>query len=201
MTMPDVRLSFLLWLLLGGVSCRTHDQPSDSSTSSDAVRADSVGDRADAPRSPDSSRTTRPVAPATRPVLDTSAQRRNDGSMTNPPIHRTNPRDDDIFRPDAPPTGSDQPSGDLLAEIRALAKPEGCATAAECRTLPVGRKACGGPRTYVVYCPRTTNESALKARIAQLDRADAEAARHTMSDCAMVLPPRITVSGGACRSP
>jgi hypothetical protein len=202
--MPNVHaglpLLVALLLVVPAGACQSRSRPSDSSASSDAVRGDSVGDLTGAPRSVDSSVATRPAAPVPKSAADTSAQRRNDGSMTNPPIHRTNPRDDDIFRPDAPAAGSDQPSGDLLSQIRALAKPEGCATAGECRTLPVGRKACGGPRTYVVYCPKTTNESALKAKIAELDRADAEAAKHTMSDCAMVLPPKISVSGGACRS-
>ena len=158
----------------GTGACRSRRQPADSSASTER-------------------------APSPAPTADTSAQRRNDGSMLNPPIHTTNPRDDDIFRPSAPGAGTGQPSIDLLAEIRALAKPEGCATAGDCRTLPVGRKACGGPRMYVVYCPKRTNESALKTKIAELDRVDAEAAKNTVSDCALVVAPRVTVSGGACR--
>ena len=196
----DLPLLVALLLVVPAGACQSRSQPSDSSASSDAVRGDSVGDLTGAPRAVDSSAATRPAAPVPKPATDTNAQRRNDGSMMNPPIHRTNPRDDDIFRPDAPAAGSEQPSGDLLAQIRALAKPEGCATTGECRSLPVGRKACGGPRTYVIYCPRSTNEAALKAKIAELERLDIEAARTTVSDCAMVLAPRITASGGTCRT-
>lgn len=211
-------------LLIAGVGCSSRNQPADSSASQDAVRGDSIGDLTGAPRSTDSAarasragesiarpappRRQAPNAPSTSasrpvsppaPAADTGAQHRNDGSMMDPPIHRTNPRDDDIFRPDAPGAGTDQRSTELFAEIRALAKPEGCASAGQCRSLPIGRKACGGPRAYVVYCPRSTNEGALKAKIAELERVDLEAAKHTVSDCMLVVAPRIVVSGGACR--
>ena len=147
----------------------------------------------------------RPVATAkppasSRPAADTGAQRRNDGSMMNPPIHRTNPRDDDIFRPGTPAAGTVPPSGNLLAEIRALAKPDGCASAGECQSLPVGRKACGGPRDYVVFCPKSTNVATLRAKIAELYRVDEAAAKNSVSDCMLVTPPRVTLSGGVCRA-
>lgn len=130
---------------------------------------------------------------------ETEGQRRTDGSPRNPPLHRTTPRDDDVLNPPAggQPTA---PPGDLMAQVRALAKTAGCATAGDCRALPVGRKACGGPRAYVVYCPASTNESALRAKIAELDRADMEANRGAVSDCMLVTEPNITVSGGQCRA-
>jgi hypothetical protein len=109
--------------------------------------------------------------------------------MMNPPIHRTNP--------DA---GTGEPAFDLMTQINALAKTSGCTNAGDCQTLPVGRKACGGPRSYVVFCSKTTNVALLKAKIAELDRVDLAAAKNTVSDCMMVMPPRVTVSGGACRA-
>ena len=47
----------------------------------------------------------------------------------------------------------------LEAEARALASPDGCAQPGDCRSAPVGAKACGGPRSYVVYCAATTDTS------------------------------------------
>ena len=201
------------------LACSTRDRKTDSTSSSAAARGDSIGDLSGAPRSSDSVAGTAPttttsgvakptagagktvpgttknakVTPATsgggKPAVDTSAQRRNDGSMMNPPIHRTNPG-----------AGSGEPAFDLMTQINELAKTTGCASASDCQTLPVGRKACGGPRTYVVFCSKSTNVAQLKAKIAELDRLDLAAAKNTVSDCMMVTQPRVTLSGGACRA-
>lgn len=186
------------------VACGTRGQPGDSSRTDAAVRGDSIGDLTGGPRATDSTRA--PTGANTRPptgttptrASDTAAQRRNDGSMMNPPIHRTNPRDDDAARTDLPVGSAGQSSIDLLAEIHALAKPQGCASTADCRTLPVGRKACGGPRAYVVFCPRRTDVAKLTARIAQLERIDIELAKGTVSDCMLVTPPTVVATGGVC---
>ena len=205
-------------------TCTTRDQKSDSTSSSAAARGDSIGDLTGAPRSSDSvvgaastapatsgssgakstaatgkttpatTKTGNPAKPAVTlstgtPTADTSAQRRNDGSMMNPPIHRTNP--------DA---GTGEPAFELMTQIEALAKTTGCTNAGDCRSLPVGRKACGGPRSYVVFCSKSTNVALLKAKIAELDRIDLAAAKNSVSDCMLVTPPRVTVSGGACRA-
>lgn len=206
-------LVFALSLL--SVGCSTRDRKSDTTNATAAARGDSVGDLSGAPRSPDSAspggrapsspaRTPassgsaggvgKPATtPATRapvtPKSDTTAQHRNDGSMTNPPIHRTIPGE-----------GAGEPSFTLMSEINALAKPGGCSRAGDCQSLPVGRKACGGPRTYVVFCAKSTNVAALRAKIAELDRLDVEAAKTTASDCMMVMPPHVTLSGGVCRA-
>ena len=202
------------------LACSTRDRKADSTSASAAARGDSIGDLSGAPRSSDSvaggtapttstSGGAKPTAgagktvpgttknakvtPATsgggKPAADTSAQRRNDGSMMNPPIHRTNPG-----------AGSGEPAFDLMTQINELARTTGCASATDCQTLPVGRKACGGPRTYVVFCSKSTNVTQLKAKIAELDRLDLAAAKNTVSDCMMVMPPRVTLSGGACRA-
>jgi hypothetical protein len=201
MKLPNARgpLAFTLLLAIAGSglsACTKRSQPSDSTSSDAAVRGDSIGDLTGPPRSADSPSTRTPSRPASPLPVDTNAQRRNDGSMLNPPIHRTNPRDDGSTPGAAPPALS----GDLLAQINALAKPGGCASAGDCQTLPVGRKACGGPRAYVVFCPKSTNVVALRARIAELDRVDQEAAKHTISDCSLVVPPSVTLVGGACRA-
>lgn len=126
-------------------------------------------------------------------------QTRGDGRATNPPIHRTNPRDEDVMNPGGS-TGDDRSSA-LLAEVQRLAKSGGCAREGDCQTLPVGRKACGGPRTYVVFCATSTDVAALKRKIAELDALDqAAAARGAVSDCMLALRPTPVLEGGVCRA-
>lgn len=191
---------------IGASGCARHDQPGDSMTSSAAARGDSTGDLSGATRTSDSASgarasegaAARSMSPAKR-TADTSAQHRNDGSMLNPPIHRTDPREP-TPEPIRPVGDVTQLSSDLLAQVHALAKVDGCTSSGDCQTLAVGHKACGGPRAYVVYCPKSTDVTLLRARIAELDRADRAAAKGTVSDCMMVTPPRVTVSGGSCRA-
>src|SRR5438445_13577781 len=44
----------------------------------------------------------------------------------------------------------------LEREARALAKLDGCATAGDCRTAPMGWRGCGGRRPHLVYCRAST---------------------------------------------
>src|SRR5687767_12229623 len=48
----------------------------------------------------------------------------------------------------------------LEREARAMANASGCASTDQCRAAPVGERPCGGPRTYIVYCARTTDSAA-----------------------------------------
>ena len=111
-----------------------------------------------------------------------------------PPIHRT-----PYPGGTTPPAGGDRISA-LVAEIRALARADGCKSAGDCQTMPIGHKACGGPREYVVYCAASTDVNALRARAAELERLDREAARGMVSDCRMVTRPTVTLAGGTCRA-
>ena len=88
----------------------------------------------------------------------------------------------------------------LEREARALAKTEGCATAADCRTAPVGWRGCGGPRTYVAYCAASTDSIALFKKLDELKAAETayNEATGMMSTCEMRMPPTVTVQGGRC---
>lgn len=90
----------------------------------------------------------------------------------------------------------------LEQEARALANTTGCSTASECRTAPVGSKACGGPRTYLVYCAATTDSVALFRKLDELKRAEDDFNRRygVVSTCDFVLPPAVTLSGGECQA-
>ena len=194
------RAAAILVVMGVAAACSSSDGAADSARIDTALARETVGDLTGAPLARDSGAATpRDRAPRPAPVRETEGQRRTDGSPRNPPIHRTTPRDDDVLNPRTG-GGTAVPQGDLMAQVRALAKTTGCAAAGDCRALPVGRKACGGPRAYVVYCPASTDVSALRAKIGELDRADMEANRGAVSDCMLVAEPDITVSVGQCRA-
>ena len=90
----------------------------------------------------------------------------------------------------------------LESEARALARSDGCQTAGECRTAPVGDRPCGGPRDYVVYCSRTTDSVALFRKLDDLARAERayNVQEGLMSTCEFRMPPEVVLSAGACRA-
>jgi hypothetical protein len=104
-------------------------------------------------------------------------------------------------------TSTDTATGDqaklarLEREARALAKTSGCKSDAECRTAPVGWRACGGPRTYVTYCAATTDSAALYRKLKELETAERAylAKSGMMSTCEFRMPPRASLQGGVCR--
>lgn len=90
----------------------------------------------------------------------------------------------------------------LEREARALARTDGCTEPAGCRVAPLGSRACGGPRGYVVYCAATTDTASLFAKLAQLRRAEEAYNREQgmMSTCEFREPPGVELSGGSCRA-
>ena len=85
---------------------------------------------------------------------------------------------------------------------RGLARTDGCADAGACHAAPLGAKACGGPRDYLMYCARTTDTVALFRALVALERAEraANASSGTMSTCELHLPPAPALVGGQCTS-
>ena len=90
----------------------------------------------------------------------------------------------------------------LEAQARTLAKTDGCSVSSDCAAAAIGRKACGGPRDFLVYCRKTTDVPALNAKLDEIVKA--ETAYNTrydlMSTCEMRVPPVVEASGGACRA-
>ena len=89
----------------------------------------------------------------------------------------------------------------LEADARALATQTGCGGASGCRSAPVGAKACGGPRTYLVYCAATTDSVALFKRLDELKQAELQFNQSAgmAGTCDFRMPPSVTVQGGSCR--
>ena len=90
----------------------------------------------------------------------------------------------------------------LERAARALAKSGGCESASSCRSAPVGSRACGGPRAFVVYCPATTDTVALLRALDELRHAEMDYNERSgsISTCEMRLPPKMTVQGGRCEA-
>jgi hypothetical protein len=86
-------------------------------------------------------------------------------------------------------------------QAKALAKADGCTSAAQCRTAPVGSRACGGPRYYIVYCAQSTDSAALFRKLDAIAAAEREynSRYQLMSTCEFRMPPQVSFSGGSCQ--
>jgi hypothetical protein len=91
---------------------------------------------------------------------------------------------------------------DLEDQAKALVKTTGCSSADECRTGPVGSRACGGPRYYLVYCAATTDSAALFRKLDAVAAAEREYNAHynIVSTCEFRMPPKVALSGGSCQA-
>lgn len=89
----------------------------------------------------------------------------------------------------------------LEREAKVLAITSGCANAGDCRSAPVGVKACGGPRYYLPYCPATTDSAALFRKLAELAEAEREYNRRNRitSDCSVPIPAPLVAANGTCQ--
>ena len=90
----------------------------------------------------------------------------------------------------------------LEDQAKALVKADGCSSANECRTAPVGSRACGGPRYYLVYCSKTTDSAALAQKLDAVAAAEREYNSHykLVSTCEFRMPPTVALSGGSCQA-
>jgi hypothetical protein len=107
--------------------------------------------------------------------------------------------------PDSRPTGSQQEQDwaaieRLESEARTIAPTRGCNSAAQCRTAPVGNRACGGPRYYLVYCGATTDSTALFAKLDGIVQAENAFNRryNIASTCEFRMPPEIAFGADEC---
>jgi len=102
----------------------------------------------------------------------------------------------------APPAAAPEPeSARLGRELRTLIGPAACGNDAQCRTVPVGAKACGGPAGYWAWSTKDTDGEALKAlaaRQADAHRREIEASG-LRSNCAMAVDPGAACVAGRCQ--
>ncbi len=91
-----------------------------------------------------------------------------------------------------PPTKASALRAELAAEIGDAA----CDSDAQCRTVAVGHKACGGPAGYLAWSSKRSNETKLKdlaRRQGEAEKAENEG-KGLMSNCAVVVDP-----GAVCK--
>ena len=107
--------------------------------------------------------------------------------------------------PEAQPPGPDNADWARILELerqaKALVKTTGCTSDDQCRTAPVGSRACGGPRYYLVYCSRTTDSAALFRKLAEVESAERayNAKYQIASTCEFRMPPSIGIGAGGCQ--
>jgi hypothetical protein len=91
--------------------------------------------------------------------------------------------------------------GDLLAQIRALIGNASCTDGSQCRTLPIGARACGGPEGYLAYSTSSAPEAELKALAERhkQERADFHAKSGMMSNCRYMPDPGAVCVAGTCQ--
>jgi hypothetical protein len=107
-----------------------------------------------------------------------------------------------------PPPGTDEQQRDwaqieaLEREAKAIARTTGCSSTSGCRAAPVGNRACGGPRYYIVYCAATTDSVQLYRKLDEVAAAENAYNRKygVMSTCEFRMPPDMVVIGGECRA-
>jgi hypothetical protein len=88
----------------------------------------------------------------------------------------------------------------LRQQIEAEIGTPACASAAQCHTIAIGRKACGGPESYLAWSS-TTSDGATLARLAEAYAAERErdnVASGMASNCMLVTDPGATCSAGRC---
>lgn len=89
---------------------------------------------------------------------------------------------------------------DLLQQLRAEIGGAACDTAQQCKTIPVGHKACGGPETYLVWSSKASDGAKLRslADAYGAKRKSENVASGMISNCMAVMDPGATCSAGRC---
>jgi|GEM_PF-635596 len=90
----------------------------------------------------------------------------------------------------------------LARELRELIGPAACTADSQCRSLPVGAKACGGPAGYWAWSTQGVDEK----RVADLAARQAQAAQREMassglrSNCAAAVDPGVACVANRCQT-
>ena len=89
---------------------------------------------------------------------------------------------------------------DLLQQLRAEIGGAACDTAQQCKTIPVGHKACGGPETYLAWSSKASDGAKLRslADAYGAKRKSENVASGMISNCMAVMDPGATCNAGRC---
>jgi len=102
-----------------------------------------------------------------------------------------------------PASGASAPARDsetLHQRIREGVADAACTSNAQCRTLPIGHKACGGPEGYLVWSSAGTSEGVLRGLVDQYNQARKRDVQQSgrVSDCSMLADPGARCDAGRC---
>ena len=100
-----------------------------------------------------------------------------------------------------PQTGDAQAAeAALLQRIQAEVGQASCTSTAECRTLPIGSKACGGPARWMAWSATVSRGDTLQAWAEELAQRQRQAAMADgrMSTCSVVPDPGASCDAGRC---
>jgi hypothetical protein len=98
-------------------------------------------------------------------------------------------------------TAPKEGQGDTLARIRALAGTPSCSSDAQCHSLPLGARACGGPESYLAWSSATTSQADIEALGERYkeERRAANTAAGRVSTCQFLMDPGAVCRAGTCQ--
>ena len=100
----------------------------------------------------------------------------------------------------APASSAAPAAAGLLQQLETEIGAAACDTSAQCKTIAVGHKACGGPESYLAYSTKT-GDAAKVARLAadySAERKNKNAKSGMMSTCSVVVDPGASCNAGRC---
>ena len=103
-------------------------------------------------------------------------------------------------QPKPAPAGGRAAEVVLLQRIEAEVGQAGCTSAAQCRTLPIGSKACGGPARWMAWSTTASDGQRLQTwaqELAQRQRRREEA-EGILSNCSFEADPGAVCTAGRC---
>lgn len=91
--------------------------------------------------------------------------------------------------------------GGTLERIRALVGTPSCASDAQCHSLPLGARACGGPESYLAWSSAKTSQAEIEALGERYkeERRAANNASGMMSTCQFLMDPGAVCRAGTCQ--
>lgn len=106
-----------------------------------------------------------------------------------------------------PPAAASASSADAsgpaatLPQIRALVGAAACTDSAQCRSAPLGSRACGGPEAYLAWSTAATAAAPLQQLLDRYrrEREQADAAAGMQSVCTVVPDPGAQCRAGVCQ--
>lgn len=105
--------------------------------------------------------------------------------------------------PQAPQTRAAPAEGpsDTLGRIHALVGAASCSSDAQCHTLPLGARACGGPDSYLPWSSEKTSQAEIQALGERYkeERRAANKASGAISTCQFLMDPGAVCRAGTCQ--